>query len=94
MELVLIGMIFKNYRRRLLTLPGLWDSMIWVIRMISRLRGWNIDLLKHVFPSVAHAEISLGVISRPRTDEQQKSNSILGFNSRRKDEDEDDSDYD
>lgn len=36
----------------------------------------------------------LGVISHPRTEESQKSSSILGFKSRRQDDDDDDDDSD
>jgi len=32
--------------------------MIWEIRMISRLRGWNIDLLRRVFSLIVVAEES------------------------------------
>ena len=75
---------------------GLWDLMIWGIRMTFLLRGWNTDLLIQVH-GLTGKLMGLGVIPRPRTDEKQKSNSILGFRSRRKDDgddDDDDSDYD
>jgi hypothetical protein len=46
------------------------------------------------FPTTSGVEV-LGVISRPRTEENQKSSSILGFKSRTNDNaDDDDSDWD